>query len=77
MFKKIVVWFNPNKKSYYYKIVHDYFNRYEVGYENQYSHKIILVIDIYKDLVHKTPLKTKVIKRLIRFLQKLINDERS
>lgn len=76
MNKKIVVWFNPNTNTYYYKHIYDTFNRYHVGYVNQYSHKVIIVIDIYKDLFDKPSIKVKVIKRLIRFLQKSI-DERS
>lgn len=75
MRKKIIVWYNPRKKQYFYKSIYDHFKRYYVGYVNQYNHEVILVIDIYKDLIEKTPLKVKVINRLIRFLQK-IRDER-
>lgn len=71
MNKKIIVWFNPSKQQYYYRHIHDIFERYYVGYINQYNHEVILVIDIYKDLIKKTPLKTKVINWLIRFLQKM------
>lgn len=74
--KKIVVWFNPRTKQYKYKIVNDCFDKFKVGFKNQYEHEVILVIDIYKDLFKKTPLKTKVIRRLIRFLQKFDNERR-
>lgn len=76
MNKKIIVWFNPRTKRYFYKQIHDIFERYYVGYVNQYNHEVILVIDIYKDLIKKTPLKTKVIRRIIRFLQKFDNERR-
>lgn len=29
--KDIVIWFNPNKKIYYYKLVHNLFDLYYVG----------------------------------------------
>lgn len=70
-FKKIIVWFNRNSQTYYYKVIHDIVDKYNVGYTNQYNHEVILVIDIYKDLIDKYSLKNKVINRLIRFLQSL------
>lgn len=70
-FKKIVVWYNRNSQTYYYKVIHDIVDKYIVGYTNQYNHEVILVIDIYKDLIEKTSLKCMVINRLIRFLQRL------
>lgn len=76
MNKKIIVWYNPRYKQFYYKSIYDYFDKYYVGYVNQYNHEVILVIDIYKDLIKKTSLKTKVIRRTIRFLQKF-DKERS
>lgn len=70
-FKKIIVWYNRNSQIYYYKVIHDIVDKYNVGYTNQYNHEVILVIDIYKDLIEKTSFKNKVINLLIRFLQRL------
>lgn len=42
---------------------------YEVGYVNRYDHEIILVIDLC-DLFYKPRLKKRLIKRVIRFLEK-------
>lgn len=69
--KKIVVWYNPNKQIYYYRYIHDIFNRYFEGYVNQYSHKVIMTIDLYKEIIYRPKLKNKVLSRLIRFLQRL------
>lgn len=67
----IVVWFNPNKKEYYYKIVKGYYRKYEVGEKNRYGHTIILVIDMYKDIYYKTSYKRKVLRKFISFLQNI------
>ena len=44
----IVIWQTPTRM--YYKVVRGTYKQYYVGYENQYSHKVLLVIDLYKDL---------------------------
>lgn len=71
--KKIIVWHNLNKNTYYYKIVKCSYINYYVGYKNQYDHEIILIIDIYNEFTqfYKMPLKKRVIKKLISFLHKL------
>ena len=69
--KSLVVWFNPNKNKYYYKVVYNFNNRFYVGFQNQYKHIVILVIDIYKELVYKEPLLKMVLSRVIGFLQKI------
>lgn len=69
--KKIIIWYNPNKHIYYYKISYDFFDKFKVGFKNQYNHSVILVIDIYKEILYREPLKNKVINRLIRFLQNI------
>ena len=70
MERKLVVWYNPNRKEYYYKIVQNWFNKYQVGYVNGYDHIVVLVIDVCFKLPKKT-LKSRVITRLISFLQKI------
>lgn len=68
-YSKIVVWFNRNSKEYYYK-KYKVFCDYKIGYLNGYNHEVILVIDL-SDLFYKMPLKRRLIKRLIRFLENI------
>lgn len=67
----VVVYYNPNKNSYYYrKYYHSSFDRRcEVGYKNSYGHEVILVIDLTSN--EKISLKKRVIDRLIRFLRNI------
>lgn len=67
----IVVWFNPNKKTYYYKIVKGYYKRYFVGYRNSYDHEVILIIPLKQEIFYKQPLLKKVLMRIISFLQNI------
>lgn len=69
--RKLVVWYDKKHDRYYYKIIHDVFERYYEGFVNQYGHKVIIYIDIYKELIHKEPLRKKVLSRFIRFLQNI------
>lgn len=65
----IVIWLNKNKNEYYFKKIKGGYCKYYPGYVNQYNHEVILVIDI-SDLIYKKPLKLRLIKRTIRFLEK-------
>ncbi len=69
--KKLVIWYNRNKKVYYYRYIYDLFDRYYAGYVNQYNHVVVLTIDVYKELIRKVPFRNKVIKRFISFLHRL------
>lgn len=69
--KSIIVWYNPKKNVYFYKIIYNFWDRYYEGYVNQYGHICILIIDIYKDLIYKEPLRKMVLKKFISFLQKI------
>lgn len=69
--KYLVVWYNPKKDFYYYRIIHDVFGRYHVGYINQYGHKVIVYIDVYEELIRKDSFIKRVLSRFIRFLQKI------
>lgn len=71
--KKIIIWHNLNKDTYYYRIVKGFYRNYEVGFINQYNHQIILIIDIYKEFTqfYKMPWKKRVIKKAISFLHRL------
>ena len=69
----IIVWHNLNNDTYYYRFVTGLWGTYDIDYVNQYNHKIILKIDLHNLIPPKEALKTKVIKRIISFLQKKIN----
>lgn len=73
--KKIVVWKKPNG-SYYYKVVHGFYQDYNLGTKNQYEHEVCLVIDLeyfLKNNGRKTYISYKrmLINDIIRFLDKL------
>lgn len=70
--KSLIIWFNPKKKIYYYRVIYNFVSNYYEGYVNQYGHIVILVIHIYKDLIYKEPLRNKVIKKMISFLHKFL-----
>lgn len=58
--KKIVVWYNPNKDIYYYRIIKSYFYErynYSVGSINNYGHIIVLIIPFYKLQLIQPPKK--------------------
>ena len=55
--KKIVVWYNPNKDIYYYRIVRGiFYERYDYvpGAVNNYGHVIVVVILFYSLELTKT-----------------------
>lgn len=69
--KRLIVWFNPNNKTYYYKIVKTYYVDYFVGYKNSYNHEVVLVIDnLYFEQKRTNSLKKRLIKKIIRFLNR-------
>lgn len=44
----LVIWQTP--QNLYFKIVKGTYKKYYIGYKNQYSHKVIFIIDLYKEL---------------------------
>lgn len=50
---RIVIWVTPDKDKYYYKKIKGRSCKYYVGYKNQYSHEVILIIDVHKDFYKK------------------------
>lgn len=68
---KIVIWHNLNNDSYYHKLVKGTYIDYEIGYINQYNHKVILVINQVFEYSQKTSFRKKVLTKTISFLQKL------
>ena len=74
MYRYLVVWYIPNKKRYYYKILKHNYNNYYLGYVNDYGHILICYDDISNYLfVTKNyfNFKRKIIRMLISFLNKL------
>lgn len=68
----LVIFHNHNNKSYYYKMLKGTYKTYKVGDFNQYNHEVVLIIeDVYFYKVQKLPLKSRVIKKITSFLQKL------
>ena len=70
--KKIIVWHNLNKDIFYYKIVKGYYTDYKIGYKNQYNHEVILIIDDVYFETYKIPLKKRLLRKIISFLEKQI-----
>jgi len=65
----IVVWYNPNNNSYYYRKHFNIYNRYDIGYKNGYGHEIVLIIDLCSN--EKISLKRRIIDNMIRFLKNI------
>lgn len=65
----IIVWYNPNKDSYYYRKHTFAYFRHEIGDKNSYGHEVVLIIDLTSN--EKISLKRRFIDRLIRFLNKI------
>lgn len=70
--KDIVIWYNPNKNTYYFKYVNNIFDLYYVGKKNQYNHIVILVINLYKEnIICKQSILKRVLNKIICFLQNI------
>ena len=65
----IIVWYNPNKDSYYYRKAYYLSNEREIGFKNNYGHEIVLIIDLCNN--EKISLKRRIIDRLIMFLKSI------
>lgn len=66
----LIVWFNPNKLSYYYSYVSGFYQDYYVGFKNQYNHSIIMIFELVHNSTRQ-PLKKRLIRRLISYLEKV------
>ena len=67
---KLVIWFNPNRNIYYYRLIRGFYNNYVVGNKNQYDHVIVLVIDLEYEK-QRTSIRKRLIRRFISFLEKI------
>lgn len=75
-YREIVIWYNPTKKTYYYKKSKGTYQNYYVGYKNQYNHEVVLLIDVYEDLIAYKKNRYSVKHRLIDKLQKCLDKMR-
>ncbi len=66
----LVVWYNPSKDLYYYKIVSILYSNKE-GYTNSYGHKIVLMIPITFQIKGHS-LRKRIIRYIIAFLERFI-----
>ena len=67
---RIIIW-KKQDNSYYYRIVKGHYSNYEIGYVNSYGHQIVLIIDNLEYRVRKKPLKNRVKKKIINFIEKI------
>lgn len=67
----LIIWYNPNKDSYYYKYVNGFYQDYYVGFKNQYEHEVILIIKLIYHK-YKLPIKKRIKRKLISFLDKYL-----
>lgn len=72
--KRIIVYHNLNDNSYYYKLINHRQDYHFVNHVNQYNHEIILIIDniLENHYLYRPPLKKRVIRRIIDFLEKRV-----
>lgn len=70
--RKLIVWFNPKKGVYYHRIVRGTYleSSYFVGFENQYGHKIVHVVDNFDFDFKHVPLRQRIINKSFSYLQK-------
>lgn len=69
---KCVVWRKPQDNTYYHKIIkghYEYFD-YTIGNKNSYGHEIVHIIEHLELTTQKTPMKKRVVRKAIKFLQK-------
>ncbi len=67
MTKYIVFYLNLNTNEYYHKIYKSHFV-HEIGYINQYNHKIVDIVT-YKEILERHKSIKRLIRKLISFLE--------
>lgn len=73
MYKRyLVVWYNPHKQSYYYRLLKSNLSEYRLGFVNQYDHIVVLIdkIEFFYSKRLSVPVKTRIKKSMISFLEK-------
>jgi len=66
----IVIWLNLNTNEYYHKIYKSYFS-HNLGYINQYNHKVIHIVT-YEEILRKHKFLKRLLRNYISFLEKIL-----
>lgn len=73
--KKMYIWHNLNKDTYYYKINDGTYKNYKIGDYNSYNHQLVLIIEneVLEPVIVKNyvSIRKMVLTPIIEFLQKL------
>lgn len=69
-FYYIVIWLNLNTNEYYHKFYKSFFS-HDIGFVNQYNHKVIDVIT-YQEILVRHKLLKRLIRKLISFLENIL-----
>lgn len=83
----IAIYYNPNKNTYYAKYLRIAYlhGHYEVGYVNQYNHKVVCMFYVnggklincqsWTDYIdwykHNSTIKKRILSKLVNFLDKI------
>lgn len=70
----IIIWLNLNNGQYYHKFYKSLFfptTKYQLGYINQYNHKIIDIVDIHEIYQRHKSLK-RLLRKFISFLENIL-----
>lgn len=72
MLYRIIVFKNKNNDTYYYKVLSGYYHHYYIGYQNQFNHEVILIIDFNNDpyKIEKIPLQKRMIEKIMYCLNR-------
>ena len=65
----VVIWYNPNNNSFYYRKYSFLTNRYEIGFKNNYGHEVVLIIDLTSH--ERISLKRRIVDKLIYHLKNI------
>ena len=66
--KYLIIW-KRKDDSYYYRIVIGTYQRYFIGFENSYHHKVVMIIPV-SFIVERPGLKKRLYKKVISYLEK-------
>lgn len=66
----VVIWLNLKTNEYYHKIYKSYFS-HEVGYINQYDHKVVYIVT-YKEILERHKSIKRLLRKIISFLENII-----
>ena len=73
--RKLILWHNLNKDTYYHKFVEGTYTKYYVGMKNQYNHVVVDVIEHsdFQPVIEKkyVSIRKMVLTPIIAFLQKI------